>query len=205
MLDNSVVIVGALGAGKTCLAQSLVYNTVLNSLSTVSPLCYRLDNYVLWDTPGQDKYSWASEPLLWRSKLVLYCVSLEDFEERHLECPKDLKLSEKHCVLAPRLEEYNKLCNKVLVVYTKADLQHTHQLAAELQQLEDCCVVSAVNKLGLEKLKQKIRESLTACSQQSAQHCVSQSSLTEQSVALSEQKDPSGEKQHPGGGKKCVL
>lgn len=155
MLDNSVVIVGALGAGKTCLAQSLVYNTVLNSLSTVSPLCYRLDNYVLWDTPGQDKYSWASEPLLWRSKLVLYCVSLED-----LPTLNEVKASNLHSVLAPRLEEYNKLCNKVLVVYTKADLQHTHQLAAELQQLEDCCVVSAITKLGLNKLKQQIEQIL---------------------------------------------
>ena len=63
-----VVLVGAIGAGKTCLAQVLAYGETLGSLPTTAPLCYNLPGFVLWDTPGDDRFSWTCEPLAVRTE-----------------------------------------------------------------------------------------------------------------------------------------
>ena len=78
----SVVVVGPIGAGKTSLVQRLAYGDTLNSDGTVAPMCYRMPNLTLWDTPGDDRYSWSYEPLLQRCDLVLYCVSPEVTDAR---------------------------------------------------------------------------------------------------------------------------
>lgn len=106
-----VVLVGAIGAGKTCLAQVLAYGETLGSLPTTAPLCYNLPGFVLWDTPGDDRFSWTCEPLLKRADLVLYCVACSDPSSG--ETPEE----------PSRLDTYRRLyAGPVVVVRTKLDL-----------------------------------------------------------------------------------
>lgn len=82
-----VVVSGPVGSGKTCLVQRLCFDAVLGSDPTVACCSYQpsfLEPFgaTLWDTPGDERFSWTFDRILQRAKLVLYCLEPGDPGER---------------------------------------------------------------------------------------------------------------------------
>lgn len=125
-----IVVVGPVGAGKTSLVQSLCYGGPLGSAATVACCVYDFGELKIWDTPGQDKYSWQAETAVRRATTVVYCVPEGEAHTR----------------------DYGKLAEgaRVLKVFTKADRAET-RVGVGLH-------TSAVTREGVETLKELLRE-----------------------------------------------
>ncbi len=72
-----VVFVGPQGAGKTSLVQRLVLGEQLGSMPTVGTCVYSCDGLPgakLYDTPGDERYSWSYDGIAKRADAIVYCV-----------------------------------------------------------------------------------------------------------------------------------
>ena len=129
-----VVFVGPVGAGKTCLVQKIAYGETLNSLSTTAACCYRCDDLpetLLYDTPGDDRFSWAYDGIMRRADILVYCVPPGEAHSRN------------YFELNPNAQ--------VLKVHTKAD---TTQLRHRETDNFDTSVISGE---GVNTLKDRLR------------------------------------------------
>ena len=125
-----IVVVGPIGAGKTSLIQAICYGVLLGSEATLSCCLYEFGALKIWDTPGDDKYSWQAETAVRRATTVVYCVPEGEAHTR----------------------DYSELNEdaRVLKVFTKADRVATRE--------GDGTHTSAVTREGLETLKELLRE-----------------------------------------------
>ena len=67
-----IVVVGPIGAGKTSLIQAICYGVLLGSEATLSCCLYEFGALKIWDTPGDDKYSWQAETAVRRAPTGRY-------------------------------------------------------------------------------------------------------------------------------------
>ncbi len=131
----TVAVVGPVGAGKTSLVQRIAYGAALGSDSTVGAIAYRseqLPGVCIFDTPGDDKYVWAYEPLLKRASAIVYCE------------PPGSAFTRDYAQLAPHAV--------LLTVRTKADtIQRRRAESAD-------AVTSALSGEGVDALVELLRD-----------------------------------------------
>lgn len=82
--QRNVVFVGPPGVGKTSIVHRLIGSSFIDARSTTSLCVYRFDHgtfdvntgqmiqTLIWDTPGDDKYSWQADRISQRADLIVF-------------------------------------------------------------------------------------------------------------------------------------
>lgn len=141
-----IVFVGPIDVGKTSLIQRICYGTSLGSETTVACCIYRPEDFpedtAIWDTPGDDRFSWMADGFTARADTIVYCEPAGTAHTR----------------------DYAKLnpLARILRVSTKADLEPASSEQAKGQAEGDPIRTSARTGEGVAELRRQLLQSRRA-------------------------------------------